>query len=165
MNQTSDHQHSSLGFLHVLPMLVIAVLAIYLWRPANDPAPSPEQEEKIAELVRQLGSSGTTPDEIDQRLRSFGPFPPDAKASRALADGLVTCGMNKLDDSHRAQLARNLYGITVIGDNRARVFPAALMSIQQSAAAAGCSPTSIDELMRAAHTVISTDPNPRRDWW
>lgn len=165
MNQAPDQQHSGLGFLHVLPMLVIAVLAIYLWRPANDPAPSPEQEEKIAELVRQLGSSGTNPVEIDQRLRSFGPFPPDAKASRALADSLVTCGMNKLDESHRAQLARSLYGITVIGDNRAQVVPAALMSIQQSAAAAGCSPTSIDELMRAAHAVISTDPNPRRDWW
>lgn len=165
MNQASDQQHSSLGFLHVLPMLVIAVLAISLWRPANDPAPSPEQEEKIGDLVRQLGSSNPSAGEIDQRLRSFGPFPPDAKASRALADGLVTCGMNKLDDSHRAQLARNLYGITVIGDNRAQVVPVALMSIQQSAAAAGCSPTRIDELMRAAHAVINTDPNPRRDWW
>jgi hypothetical protein len=165
MNQASDQQHSSLGFLHVLPMLVIAALAISLWRPANDPAPSPEQEEKIADLVRQLGSSAANAGEIDQRLRSFGPFPPDGKASRALADSLVTCGMNTLDESHRAQLARNLYGITVIGDDRARVVPLALMSIQQSAAAAGCSPTSIDELMRAAHAVISTDPNPRRDWW
>ena len=165
MNQAPDQQHGSLGFLHVLPLLVIAGLAIYLWRPASDPAPSPEQEEKIADLVRQLGSSGASPEEIDQRLRSFGPFPPDAKASRALADGLVTCGMNKLDDSHRAQLARNLYGITVIGDDRAQVIPAALIGIQQSAAAAGCSPTGIDELMRAAHAVISTDPNPRRDWW
>ena len=146
-------------------MLVIAVIAVSLWRPANDPAPSQEQEEKIGDLVRQLGSSPPSVGEIDQRLRSFGPFPPDAKASRALADGLVTCGMNKLDDSHRAQLARNLYGITVIGDDRAQVVPVALMSIQQSAAAAGCSPTGIDGLMRAAHAVISTDPNPRRDWW
>ena len=165
MNQASDQQHSSLGFLHVLPMLVIAGLAMSLWRPANDPAPSQEQEEKIGDLVRQLGSSPASGGEIDQRLRSFGPFPPDAKASRALADGLVTCGMNKLDDSHLARLARSLYGITVIGDNRAQVVPVALMSIQQSAAAAGCSPTGIDALMRAAHAVISTDPNPRRDWW
>src|SRR5262245_66514607 len=129
MNQASDQQHGSLGFLHVLPMLVIAILAISLWRPANDPAPSPEQEEKIADLVRQLGTSAVTGDEIDQRLRSFGPFPPDAKASRALADSLVTCGMNKLDDSHRAQLARNLYGITVIGDNRAHGVPSGLMRL------------------------------------
>ena len=77
----------------------------------------------------------------------------------------MTCEMNKLDESQRARLARHLCGITVIVDDRAAAIPAALIGIQQSAAEAGCSPDGIDGLMRAAHAVISTDPNPRRDWW
>jgi hypothetical protein len=164
MNQSSD-QHTSLGWLHVLPLLVIGVLAIALWRPAADPPPSQEQEEKIADLAVRLGSPASGAAAIDERLQSFGPFPPDAKASRALAEALVTCGTAKLDDSQRTQLARQLYGITVIGDSRAETVPAALLGLQQSAAAAGCSPAEIDELVRAARAVISTDPHPRRDWW
>lgn len=163
MNQPSD-QHISSGLLHVLPMVVIGVLAIALWRPAADPAPSSEQEAKIADLVRQLGSSSSSISDIDDRLRSFGPFPPDATASRELAEALVTCGTNKLDELQRARLARHLYGITVIGDDRAATIPAALIGIQQAAAAI-CSPAVIDQFIRAARAVASTDPHPRRDWW
>ena len=164
MNQPSD-QHIGLGFLHVLPMLVVGALAIALWRPANDPVPSPEQEEKIADLFRQLGSSSPNAGDIDDRLRSFGPFAPDAKASRALAEALVTCAMNTLNETKRAQLARHLYGITVIGDDHAATIPAALIGIQQAAAEAMCSPAVIDDLIGAARAVASTDPQPRRDWW
>jgi hypothetical protein len=163
MNQTSDHD---LGWLKVLPMVVIGALAIVLWRPAPDRPPSPEQEAKIADLATRLGSRASTAGDIDDRLRSFGPFPPDAQASRALAEALVTCGTTWLSESQRSQLARHLYGITVIGDDRARAIPAALIGIQQLAAATGptCAGT-IDDVMRAARAVATTDPKPRRDWW
>jgi HrpJ-like domain len=164
MNQSSD-QHAGLGWLHVVPMVAIAVLAIALWRPGADPPPTPEQEEKIADLVELLGSSSSSASDIDDRLRSFGPFPPDAKASLALAEALVTCGAGRLDAAQRTQLARQLYGITVIGDSRTEVVPAAMMGLQRFAAAASCSPSEIDELMRAARAVASTDPGPRKDWW
>ena len=146
-------------------MIVIGVLAVALWRPSVDPPPTAEQEGKIADLARQLGSPTSSPVAIDDRLRSFGPFPPEAKASRALAEAIVMCGTGRLDESQRTQLARQLYGITVIGDGRAAAVPAALIGIQQSVAAAGCSPAVIDELMRAARDVASIDPHPRRDWW
>jgi hypothetical protein len=158
-------QHTSLGWLHALPLIVIGVLAVVLWRPAPDAPPSAEQEAKIADLAARLGSPSSSGSEIDDRLRSFGPFPPDAKASRALADALVGCGTSRLDESRRQQLARQLFGITVIGDERSEAVPAALLAIQQSAAAAGCSPAAIDDIMRAARAVASTDPNPRRNWW
>jgi hypothetical protein len=164
MNRTSD-QHTGLGWWHVLPLLVIGALATVLWRPANDPAPTVEQEEKISDLARQLGSATASAGAIDDRLRSFGPFPPEAKASRALADAIVMCEIERLDESRRTQLARQLYGITVIGDSRAATVPAALIGIQQSLASAGCNPAVIDRLMRAARDVAGTDPHPRRDWW
>jgi len=164
MNQPPD-QHTGLGWLHVVPMIVIGALAVALWRPAPDPAPTAEQEAKIAELARLLGSATSSATDIDDRLRSFGPFPPEAKASRALADAIVMCGTGRLDESRRAQFARQLYGITVIGDSRAEAVPASLIGIQQSVAAAGCNPAVIDELMRAARDVASIDPHPRRDWW
>ena len=44
------------------------------------------------DLAALLGSPSASADDIDNRLRSFGPFPPDANASRALADALITCG-------------------------------------------------------------------------
>lgn len=158
-------QHTSLGWLQALPLVVIAALAVVLWRPAPDAPPSAEQEAKIADLASQLGSSSSSGGDIDDRLRSFGPFPPDAKASRALAEALVTCDTARLDESRRRQLARQLFEVTVIGDRRAATVPAALLGIQQSAATAGCSPAAIDDIMRAARAVASTDPNPRRNWW
>jgi hypothetical protein len=62
-------------------------------------------------------------------------------------------------------LARHLYGITVIGDDRAATIPAALIGIQQAAAEAMCSPAMIDDLIGAARAAANTDPQPRRDWW
>lgn len=160
-------QHTNLGWLQVLPLMVIAVIAIVLWRPAPDPPPTAEQEAKIADLAARLGSSAATAVDIDDRLRSFGPFPPDAKASRALAEALIRCGTTWLDESRRTQLARHLYGITVIGDDRAEAIPAALLGIQQTIAGAGptCGPGVIDSVVIAARAVASTDPNPRRNWW
>jgi hypothetical protein len=151
--------------MHVLPLAAIVVLAVVLWQPAPDPPPSEEQGAKIADLSARLGSSSSTPTDIDDRLRSFGPFPPEATASRALADALIACGTARLDEARRQQLSRQLFDITVIGDTRAATVPAALLGIQQVAAAAGCAPAVIDELMRAARAVASTDPHPRRNWW
>ena len=161
----SADQHTSLGWLQAIPLVVIGVVAFVLWRPAPDAPPSEEQEAKIADLVTRLGSPSSSGSDIDDRLRSFGPFPPEAKASRALADALVLCGTAKLDALRRQQLARQLFDITVIGDERAEAVPAALLGIQQSAATAGCSPAAVDAIMRAARAVASTDPNPRRNWW
>jgi len=161
----NSDQPSSPGWMHVLPLAVIVVLAVVLWQPASDPPPSEEQSAKIADLAARLGSSSSTATDIDDRLRSFGPFPPEANASRALADALIACGTSRLDDSRRQQLARELFDITVIGDTRAATVPAALLGIQRSAAAARCTPAVIDEMMRAARAVASTDPHPRRNWW
>jgi hypothetical protein len=165
MNQPPDH--TNLGWLQVVPMLLIGALAIALWQPASDRPPSPEQEAKIADLAARLGSPSSTASDIDDRLRSFGPFPPDAKASRALAEALVTCGTTWLDESQRTRLARHLYGITVIGDNRAQAIPAAVIGIQELMAAVGpaCGPPGIEKVVLAARGVASTDPHPRRDWW
>lgn len=166
MNHSSD-PHTGLGWLQGLPIVAVGVLAVALWRPAADPPPSPEQEAKIIDLAARLGSTSSTAADIDDRLRSFGPFPPDATASRALADALVTCGTSRLDESRRTQLARYLYGITVIGDNRAEAVPAALIGIQQAMAGVGpqCGPGTIDRIVQAARAVATTDPQPRRDWW
>ncbi len=167
MNQSPD-QHANWGWLHVLlPLIVIGVMAVVLWRPAHDPPPTAEQEAKIADLAAQLGSATTTAVDIDERLRSFGRFPPDRTASRALAEALITCGTRGLDETRRTQLARHIYGITVIGDDWATVIPASLIGIQQTIAGAGppCGPTGVDRIVSAARAVASTDPNPRRDWW
>jgi hypothetical protein len=161
----SADQHTSLGWLQAIPLVVIGVLAVVLWRPAADPPPSAEQEAKIADLAARLAAPSSSGSDVDDRLRSFGPFPPEAKASRALADALVMCGTARLDESRRQQLARQLFAITVIGDERTEAVPAALLGIQQSAAMARCSPAVVDEIMRAARAVASTDPNPRRNWW
>ena len=77
--------------MHVLPLLVIGMLAVVLWRPAPDPLPSEEQEAKIADLAARLGSAESAAIDIDDRLRSFGPFPPHPQASRALAEALIGC--------------------------------------------------------------------------
>ena len=161
----SADQHTSLRWLQAIPLIVIGVVAFVLWRPAPDAPPSEEQEATIEDLATRFGSTSTSGSDIDDRLRSFGPFPPEAQASRALADALVTCGTAKLDALRRQELARQLFDITVIGDQRTETVPAALLGIQQSAAAAGCSPAAMDELMRSARAVASTDPNPRRNWW
>ncbi len=158
-------QHTSLGWLHVLPLLAIGMLAVVLWRPAPDPLPSEEQEAKIADLAARLGSAESTAIDIDDRLRSFGPFPPHPQASRALAEALISCDTTRLDESRRQQLARQLFGITVIGDGRAQTVPAALLGIQQAVGAAGCSPAAVDAVVREARAVASTDPNQRPDWW
>jgi hypothetical protein len=161
----NSNRQTSLGWLQVLPLVVIGVLAFVLWRPAPDPPPSDEQETKIADLAARLGLSSSSASDIDDRLRSFGPFPPDAKASRALADALIACGIARLDETRRQQLARQLFSITVIGDRRAETVPAALLGIQHSAVASGCTPAALDEIMRTARAVASTDPAPRRNWW
>ena len=163
----SADQHASAGWLQVLPLLVIGVMAFMLWRPALDPPPTAEQEKKIADLAARLGSASSTAMDLDDRLRSFGQFPPDPTASRALADALVACGTSGLDESRRTQLARDIYRITVVGDNWATVIPAALTGIQHTMAGAGpaCGPTGIDRLVNAARATASIDPNRRRDWW
>ena len=166
MNQPPD-QHTNAGWLQVLPLIVIGVMAIVLWRPAPDHPPTAEQEAKIADLAAQLGSATSTAVDIDDRLRSFGRFPPDPTASRALAEALITCGTSRLDKTRRTQLARHMFGITVIGDDWATVIPAALIGIQQTMAGPGpeCGPSGIDRIVSAARAVARTDPNPRRDWW
>jgi len=78
----NPNQHTSLGWVNVLPLIVIGVLAVVLWRPAPDPPPSEDQEAKIADLAARLGASSSSANDIDDRLRSLGPFPPDAKTSR-----------------------------------------------------------------------------------
>ena len=161
----NPNQHTSLGWVNILPLIVIGVLAVVLWRPAPDPPPSEDQEAKIADLAARLGASSSTANDIDDRLRSFGPFPPDAKTSRSLANALMACGTGTLDDLRRQQLARQLFSITVIGDHRAETVPAALLGMQQSVAASGCAPAAIDEITRTARAVASTDPVPRRNWW
>jgi hypothetical protein len=166
MNQSPD-QHTNPGWLQALPVIVIVAMAIVLWKPAPDPAPTAEQEAKIADLVQRLGSPSSTAEDIDARLRSFGAFPPDATASRALAEALIDCETTWLDESRRTQLARHLYGITVIGDDRAETVPAALIGIQQTMGGAGprCGPPVIDRAVSAARAVATTNPNQRRDWW
>lgn len=164
MSESSDH-NSNGGWLHVIPLLVIVAFAITFWRPAPDLPPTPEQEMKIDDLAVLLGSPSSSAGDVDNRLRSFGPFPPDPAASRALAEALIACRTAGLDEPQRKRLARQLYGITVIGDSRAKAVPAALLDIQQLVGTTGCSPSIIDEIMRAARSVASTDPKPRRDWW
>ncbi len=161
----NSDQQTGLRWLHVVPLVVIGVLAVVFWRPAPDPLPTQEQEAKIADLAARLGSSSSRASDIDDRLRSFGRFPPDAKASRALADALLACGTARLEESRRRQLARQLFSITVIGDDRAETVPAALRGIQQSVTRSGCAPASIDAVVSTASAVASTDPAPRRDWW
>lgn len=165
MNEAAPDHDSQGRRLHVLPLVVIAVLAVALWRPAAEMTPSQEEESKMKDLAALLGSPSASADDIDNRLRSFGPFPPVPNASRALADALITCGTAALDESERARLARQLHAITVVGDDRAESIPAALLGMQQMITSTGCSPATIDELLSAARAVASTDPNPRRDWW
>lgn len=166
MERRSD-QHGTLRWWHALPPIVIGVLVVLLWRPAPDLPPSLEQESKIADLAVKLGALSSTATDIDARLRSFGPFPPDATASRSLAESLIACGTTWLDESKRKQLARHLYGITVIGDDRAEAIPAALIGIQESVSGAGpaCGPGVVDRIVRNARAVATVDPNPRRNWW
>lgn len=166
MHRHSDHG-SGLGLWSAAPAILIGMLAIALWRPAAAPSPSPEQEAKIADLAVKLGSASSTAVDIDERIRSFGPFPPDATASRALAEALIHCGTIRLSESKRTQLARHLYGITVIGDDRAQRVPVALIGIQQAISEAGssCGPDMLDTIMRSARSVVATDPNPRPNWW
>jgi hypothetical protein len=163
----SAGRYASPVWLQVLPLIVIGVMAIMLWRPAPDPAPTPEQEAKIADLAARLGSPSSTAVDLDDRLRSFGQFPPHPAASRALVEALIACGTSSLSESHRRQLAQHIYGITVVGDNWATVTPAALIGIEQTMAGAGpaCGPTGIDRIVSAARAVASIDPNRRRDWW
>jgi hypothetical protein len=73
----SADQHASARWLQVLPLIVIGVMAFVLWRPAPDPPPTREQEAKIADLAVRLGSASSTAMDLDDRLRSFGQFPPD----------------------------------------------------------------------------------------
>lgn len=166
MNQFLDQQRNP-GWLHVLPLIVIGVIAVTLWRPAPDPPPTAEQEARIADLAARLGSPATTAADIDDRLRSFGRFPPEPMASRALAEALITCRISTLDETRRMQLARHIYGVTVIGDDWATAIPAALVGIQHAMAGAGadCGQTGVGRIVSAARAVASTDPNPRRDWW
>ena len=166
MSQPLDQQRN-LGWLQVLPLIVIGVMAVALWRPAPDPPPTAEQEAKIADLATRLGSAASTAADIADRLSSFGRFPPDPMASRALAEALITCGTSTLDETRRRQLARHIYGVTVIGDDWATVIPAALVGIRHAMRGAGadCGPTGIERIVSAARAVASTDPNPRRDWW
>lgn len=166
MHRHSDHG-SGLGLWSGVPAILIGMLAIVLWRPAPAPSPSAEQEAKIADLAMKLGSASSTAVDLDERMRSFGPFPPDATASRALAEALIHCGTISLSESKRTQLARHLYGITVIGDDRAQAVPVALIGIQQTIGEAGssCGPDTIESIMRSARSVAATDPKPRPNWW
>jgi hypothetical protein len=151
-------------WLQVIPLAALAALAISLWRPAAETMPTGEQEWKIGELAALLASRSPSAQAIEERLRSFGPFPPDPKASRALAEAIVTCGTASLEESQRNRLARQLYAITITGDVRTETIPDALAGIQRVAAATGCSAMTIDSLTRAARDVARADPNPRQDW-
>jgi hypothetical protein len=151
-------------WLQVIPIAAVAALTITLWRPAAEPMPTEEQERKIGELAALLAAPSPGAHDVEERLRSFGPFPPEPNASRALANAVVTCGTASLDASERNRLARQLYAITITGDVRAATVPDALAGIQRVAAATGCSPVTIDALVNAARDVARLDPNPRQDW-
>ena len=151
--------------MHIMSLAVIAVMALWLWRPAADPIPTKEQEAKISDLAMLLAAPSSDAAVIDSRLQSFGMFPPDAKASGALAEAMTTCKTTGLDAPGREQLARQLYGITVVEDSTAEGLPSALLAIRQTIAAAGCSPAAVDAIVAAARAMASTDPKPRRNWW
>lgn len=165
MNRPRAHVEPT-TFLHGIPLGVVVALVIGLWRPVYDSAtPTAEQEAKIADLAQLLASPSSTADAIDERLRSFGPFPPDVAASRTLAESLIACRTARLADSERMPLARTLYAITVQNDTNANTIPGALAQILQAATASRCDPATLDRLMNAARDVARADPNPRRDWW
>lgn len=152
--------------LHGIPIGVVAALVIGLWRPVYHSAtPTPEQEVKIADLARLLASSSSSADEIDRRLRSFGPFPPDATASRTLSESLLACRTASLAESQWMPFVRPLYVITVQNDLTAETIPGALAQILQAATASRCDAVTLDRLMTAARDVARADPNPRRVWW
>ena len=117
------------------------------------------------DLAALLGSPSANIDDSTIGYSSFGPFPPVPNASRALADALIICGtagsgrVRSEHDWHGNYMGSRSWG------SQTETVPAALLGMQQMAASAGCTPATIDELMRAARAVASTDPNPRRDWW
>jgi hypothetical protein len=165
MSETTDHKRNGAWLLHIIPIAALAALAVTLWRPAAEREPSAEQERKMTDLAALLGSTSRSARVVEDRLRSFGPFPPDPRASRTLAEALVTCDTTRLDETRRLELSQQLYGITSAEDVRVETVAAALTVIQHTMAASGCSPVTIDAAVRAARNVARTDPNPRREWW
>jgi hypothetical protein len=165
---TRPTRHDAAPFwLHAIPIVLVATLVIGWWRPVYVSAvPTQGQQEKIDDLARLLGSASSSADAIEERLRSFGPFPPEAMAGRVLADALIACrtGMAELQ---RLPLARELYAITVQSqvDVMPDAIPRALGFIQDAALASRCDPRALERLVRAARDITRVDPNPRRDWW
>ena len=104
--------------------------------------------------------------DVTDTLQSHEALEVSERNYRTLAEAIVSCGTTGLDESKRTQLARHLYGITVIGDDRSSV-NGAIIGIQHTMAAAGpaCGPAVIDRAVNAARAVASVDPNPRRNWW
>jgi len=152
-------------WLNVIPIVVVLSLSIGIWRPVSNPTLTAEQEQKIADLARLLGSPSSSADAVEERVKSFDAFPPESKAARALADALINCRMANLDDAQRRALARRLYAITAQNDVSPETTPDALAFIGQAASASPCDPAAVDRLMSAAREVARTDPHPRRDWW
>jgi hypothetical protein len=145
---------------------VIVMMGVALWRPSPRPAVTDaELEEKIGALADLLGSAPADAAAIDERIQSFGAFPPEARATRALAVALASCETAALEPAQRSRLAHDLYAITRPTDALPRVLPAALTTIQQLLVNARCPAVAADEVLGSARIVARRDPKPRRDWW
>jgi hypothetical protein len=158
--------HADAWWAHLAPLIAVVTLSVGLWRPSSlIPAHTVEGERIVADLATLLGSSQPEAAALEARLRSFSRFPPEAQASRALADGLIMCETARLDDVERLRLARQLYAITTLTDALPNALPGALAAVRQSMVTARCSPPAIDAVVRAARGVARRDPSPRPNWW
>jgi hypothetical protein len=149
---------------HIISFAILAALAGALWRPSLDVGGSVDATARIQQLTALLGSASTDAEDIETLLTSFGPFAPDAKAGRDLADTLIMCRTATLEELRQGQLARNLYAITTAADTDADV-TAEIFRIGQMAFEARCDQATIDRMLIAARGVARADPRPRSDWW
>ena len=143
---------------------VVAILIIALWRP-DQAAPATHRPDRlINELANLLGAPSRSAAEIDKRLGAFSRFPPDPRASRALAEALVMCTTTMLGGLERRQLAQQLYVITEQSTDADHATTVRVIDLQRMLGGV-CSATAIGSLGDAARRVARTDPSPRRDWW
>ena len=151
---------------HAGPAVVIGALFAVLWQPGVVVSAVNEQREgRIGELAALLGEPVSRPAEIERILPAATPFPPNAEATRSLAEALAACGMSALSEPTRLQLARRVYAITTGGDLLRNQLELTLREIQQTAIDARCSPIVVTAIVDSARRVARCEPNPRRDWW
>lgn len=145
---------------------VIVTLGVAFWRPSpRAVVPDADLEPKIEALAELLGSTPADAAAIDERIQSFGAFPPEARSTHALAAALASCETAALDPAPRRRLAHELYAITRPTDALPRALPGALTTIQQLLARARCPGAAAADVVRLARTVAIRDPAPRHDWW